>query len=120
MTHPIAPGAPTAVQAQQAAPWAPPPIKSIEDTGLNLITIAELALKVLYFGGVVTGSHIAELIKLPYNNVVDTALEFLKKEKYMETKGQSGLTDAAFQYVITGKGTEKAREILDQIGRAHV
>ncbi|MHB8625081.1 MAG: P-loop NTPase family protein [Aggregatilineales bacterium] len=101
-------------RVQQAAPWAPPPVRSIEDTGLNLITIAELALKVLYFGGVLTGSRIADLIRLPYTNIVDLALEFLKKEKFIETKGQSGLTDAAFQFMITGKGTEKAHEILDR------
>ena len=119
MTDRLPPGAAPAAlssapRVQQAAPWAPPAIRSIEDTGLNLITIAELSLKVLYFGGVLTGAKIAELICLPYNNVVDTALEFLKKEKFIETKGQSGLTDAAFQFMATGKGTEKAHEILER------
>jgi len=40
----------------QPATWSPPPIRTIEDTGLNQITISDLALKILYFGG---GDHVA-------------------------------------------------------------
>ncbi|MBX3066203.1 MAG: ATP-binding protein [Anaerolineae bacterium] len=94
--------------------WEPPPVRSIQDTGLNLITISDLALKVMYFGGFMTGQRIAEIIKLPFVGVVDQAVEFLKREKFIEVRGQAGLGDAAVQFVIASKGIDKAREILDR------
>jgi predicted ATPase with chaperone activity len=100
--------------AQQQGPWAPPPMRSIEDTGLNLITISDLALKVMYFGGVLTGARVADIIKLPFTGVVDQAMEFLKREKFIEVKGQGGLGEAAFQFMISSKGIEKAREVLER------
>ncbi len=48
-------GAPAPQPAQQMPLWNPPSINSIEDTGLNLLTVADLALKVLYLGGVMDG-----------------------------------------------------------------
>ena len=50
--------------------WMPPPITSVEDTGLSALSIAELILKVLYFGGGLTGYRIAEIVRLPFNGVV--------------------------------------------------
>src|SRR5260221_2842173 len=112
------PGAPAAQargsSSQTQPPWAPPPMGSIEDTGLNLINIADLALKVMYFGGIMTGSKVADIIKLPYTGVVDQVMEFFKREKFVEVKGQGGLGEAAFQFIISAKGVEKAKEILDR------
>lgn len=111
----LPPSAPAqAVSRPAAVPWAPPPMRSIEDTGLNLITISDLALKVMYFGGIMSGGKVADIIKLPYIGVVDQAMEFLKREKFIEVKSQSGLGDAAFQFMISSKGVDKAREILDR------
>ncbi len=97
-----------------APPWAPPPLRTVEDTGLSLITIADLVLKVIYFGGVMTAAKAADTIKLPYPGIVEPAIEFLKREKFIEVRGQAGIGDASFQYLITGKGTDKAREVLER------
>ena len=113
MTNPAAPAAQQVRSAPQP-PWQPPPMRNIEDTGLNLITIADLALKVMYFSGIMTGSRVADIIKLPYTGVVDQVMEFLKREKYIEVKGQGGLGEASFQFIISAKGTEKAKEILER------
>jgi hypothetical protein len=109
----LPPNAATAQQSQQQ-PWSPPPMRSIEETGLNLVTISDLSLKVMYFGGVMTGGKVADIVKLPYVGVVDQAVAFLKKEKFIEVQSQSGLGEAAFTYIITSKGTDKAREILER------
>src|SRR5271156_2602709 len=110
------PGAPAAQQTRAVPPppWQPPPMRNIEDTGLNLVTIADLALKVMYFGGIMTGSKVADIIKLPYTGVVDQVVEFLKREKYIEVKGQGGLGEASFQFIISAKGVEKAKEVLER------
>jgi len=88
--------------------------KSIEETGLTLGFLADLAIKMMYFEGYISGYEIAEAMKLPYSGVVDEVLEFLKREQFCEVKGAGGLGESAYQYVISSKGSEKAREVLDR------
>jgi predicted ATPase with chaperone activity len=106
--------APVGAAALDGPSWSPPPLSKLEDTGLNLLTLAELVLKVLYLGGVMTGRDMAEIVKLPFVGIVDNVLEFLKREKYVEVRGSGGLGEASFQYVISVKGSEKAREATDR------
>lgn len=94
--------------------WSPPPIASIADTGLNLLSIADLVLKVLYYGGVMSGQRIAEVVRLPYTGVLDQAMEFLKREKFVEVRGSDGFGDSSFRFLIVEKGSEKAREAMDR------
>ncbi len=56
------------------AAWSPPPINTLADTGLNLLSVADLVLKVLYFGGYMAGHQVADIIKLPFTGVVDTVM----------------------------------------------
>ncbi|PJF40530.1 MAG: ATP-binding protein [Chloroflexi bacterium] len=107
-------------QASQAPPepigeeWTPPAISTLEDTGLNLLTVGDLVLKVLYFGGYMTGIAISDIVKLPFTGVLDGVMEFLKREKMLEVRGAGGLSESSFQYIITSKGAEKAREALER------
>jgi len=96
------------------APWTPPPLTRLEDTGLNMLNVADLVLKVLYLGGVLSGTEISEIVKLPYTGVLDTIIDFLKREKYVEVRGAGGFGEASYQYVISSKGSEKAREALER------
>ncbi|MBU0490691.1 MAG: AAA family ATPase [Chloroflexi bacterium] len=88
--------------------------KTVEDTGLRLDLIADLALKTMYFRGFITGQEISESMRLPFVNIVDKALDFLKREKYCEVRGSAGFGEMAYQYTITSRGGERAREILDR------
>ena len=94
--------------------WNPPPLSNIDDTGLNMLAIADLALKVLYYGGVMTGITISEIVKLPYTGVLDPVMEFLKREKFIEVRGSTGFGESAFQYIITERGSDKAREAMER------
>ncbi|MBZ0279502.1 MAG: hypothetical protein K8L97_02095 [Anaerolineae bacterium] len=94
--------------------WTPPIISSIQDTGLHQLAVADLVLKVLYYGGVMPGHAIADTVKLPYTGVLDGVMEFIKREKYVEVRGQSGFGESSFQYIITDRGSEKAREAMDR------
>ncbi len=106
---------PTAGTAQQQVPWAPPIVRNIEDTGLNQIVIADLALKVIYFGGVLTGTRVSEIVKLPWVGVLDGVMEFLKRERLVEVKGTAGgVGEANTQYQITGAGLVKVKELLER------
>jgi predicted ATPase with chaperone activity len=88
---------------------------SIKDTGLGLGFLTDLALKIMYFEGNLTGYELADRMRLPYPGVVDQALDFLKREKLVEVKGGGGgLTEAAYQYAISLKGRAMGREALDR------
>jgi predicted ATPase with chaperone activity len=94
--------------------FIPPMPASIKDTGLGLGFLTDLALKIMYFEGNLTGYELADRIKLPYAGVVDQALEFLKREKLVEVKGAGGFAEAAYQYAISLKGRAMGREALDR------
>jgi predicted ATPase with chaperone activity len=97
------------------AAFSPPPINSIEDTGLNALWLQDLSLKILYSQGFMSGFKIAEFLALPFAGVTDGLLESLKREKLIEVKSsQGGLGEGAYTYGITGAGITRAREALDR------
>ncbi|HSM72698.1 MAG TPA: ATP-binding protein [Anaerolineales bacterium] len=97
------------------AAFSPPPINSVDDTGLNTLWLQDLALKILYSQGFMSGFKIAEFLALPFAGVTDGLLETLKREKLIEVKSsQGGLGEGAYTYGITGAGIIRAREALDR------
>ncbi|MGJ3237777.1 MAG: ATP-binding protein [Anaerolineae bacterium] len=94
--------------------WNPPPLSKIEDTGLSKLFLADLVLKVLYFRGDLQGHDIAEIIKLPFNGVVDQVLEFLKREKMIEITGTQGFGEASYRYEIMSEGIKRAIEAIER------
>src|SRR5512134_3160409 len=95
--------------------FSPPPINSVDDTGLSALWLQDLALKILYSQGYMSGFKIAELIALPFAGITDLILEALKREKLIEVKSsQGGLGEGAYTYGITGAGILRAREALER------
>ena len=94
--------------------FVPPVPTSVEETGLGLGFLTDLAIKIMYFEGNLTGYEMAGRLKLPYAGVVDHTLEFLKREKLCEVKGTGGFAEAAYQYAISEKGRAVAREALER------
>jgi MoxR-like ATPase len=110
MTSPL-----RASAATQGAPFLPKPVTKLEDTGLSLLWLQDLVLKVFYFQGYLSGFRTAEVLCLPFAGVVDQILESLKREKLIEIKSsQMGLGEGAYQYAITGAGIVRAREALER------
>ncbi len=99
----------------QGASFVPPPMNKLGDTGLSLLWLQDLALKIFYFQGYLTGFKAAEEIALPFAGIVDQILETLKREKLLEVKSsQMGLGEGSYQYAITGAGIVRAREALER------
>jgi hypothetical protein len=94
--------------------FVPPPISRVSDTGLQQLWLQDLALKILYFSGYMTGFKVAEAMSLPFAGLVDQILEALKREKFVEVKTQVGFGEGSYQYAITGAGIARAREALDR------
>lgn len=100
----------------QKSSFHPHPITSIEETGLPALWLQDLALKILYFQGYMSGFKMAEEIALPFAGIVDQILESLKKEKFVEIKSsqQLGLGEGSYVYGITGAGIMRAREAMER------
>jgi hypothetical protein len=103
--------------SNQAAPrkqWSPPPMRGVDDTGLNLGLLTDLAIKTIYFSGYLSGHQLADRMALPYTGVVDRIIEFMKREKWVEVRGSGALHEGAYEYLISGKGSDKAREATER------
>jgi len=107
---------PIGKSAQSSGIFIPPPITQIDDTGLSALWLQDLALKILYFQGYLSGFKVAEEMALPFTGLVDLILEALKREKFVEVKSsqQMGLGEGTYQYAITGAGIARAREALER------
>jgi predicted ATPase with chaperone activity len=103
------------VTANLPGTFTPPQITSVDDTGLSPLWLQDLALKILYFRGYLTGLKIAEEVTLPFAGVTDQLLMVLKQEKLIEIKSsQGGLGEGSYTYGITGAGITRAREALER------
>ncbi|HEC62349.1 MAG TPA: AAA family ATPase [bacterium] len=96
--------------------FIPHPINQVLETGLSSLWLQDLALKILYFQGYLSGFKVAEEMALPFAGVIDQILEALKREKFVEVKSsqQIGLGEGSYQYAITGAGIARAREALER------
>ena len=113
----VQPRAATGAMVAPSPRFLPPPITKIEDTGLNPLELQNLILKILYFGGYLTGFQIAERICLPFAGVIDNLVTTLKRDKLIEVQTSSagaGFGEGAYQYTITGAGITRAREALER------
>jgi predicted ATPase with chaperone activity len=104
------------VESTGKASFIPAPVFHVEDTGLSGLWLQDLALKVLYFQGYMSGFRIADSLALPFAGITDQILEVLKREKLVEVKSaqQIGLGEGAYIYGITGLGIVRAREALER------
>ena len=100
-------------QPESAAPIAP---ATLEETGLSSQFIAELALKLLYTKGQSTAGDLADAICLPLTQILQPVLDYLKNEHLVEVKGGASVAAATYLYVLSSKGTERAREALARNG----
>ena len=101
-------------QAQSFTPMAP---RNIQETGLNIGFLTDLTLKVLYFESYLSGRDLAARMALPFAGVLSQCLEFLKRERLCEVRGAGGaggLSESTYEYVLTARGREMARDALER------
>ena len=103
-------------RAQQASAYRPKPVTSVEDTGLSLGFLSDLSLRIIYCASSIPGHEIARRLSLPYVNVVDRALEELKRQLSVAVRGGSAVSTASYDYALTPKGHSKFLELLEHSG----
>lgn len=103
------------VRPSQQNTFVPTILTNIEDTGLTALWLQDLVLKVIYFGGYLSGFQVAERVALPFAGIVDQLLDNLKREKFVEVRTQmGGLGEGSYQYAITSAGILRAREAMER------
>lgn len=88
--------------------------RTIEATGVPEEFIANLALKILYFNGSMKAWQVAQALRLHFTGVVEPILQGLKNQHLLQVTGSKDLNRTSFQYAITEKGSQRARELLDR------
>jgi hypothetical protein len=99
---------------EQFIETAPPPPTSMASTGVGEEFLVDLAMKHLYYGGVLAGYELANRMKLPFQAVVQPILRFLKDEKLCEIKKGAGISEGVYTYALTDEGRRRSRELLEQ------
>lgn len=87
--------------------------RSLEDTGLAPSFLIDHALKTIYVQGLTLGSQLVDALKLPFENVVDVLLDYLRRDALVEIVGSADSVPASYEYVITDTGQLRARELMD-------
>lgn len=90
----------------------PPAPQTVEETGLELSFIVDLALKHAAFLGEFTLPELAARIKLSYP-VLEKAIEVLRKKQYIEVKGAAQFNKMTWRFTVSDPGKKQASELLD-------
>jgi DNA polymerase III delta prime subunit len=91
---------------------APPQPRNVEETGLPIGFLSDLALRFLYYGGLMSGVALANEMGLPFSGVVEDVIKFVAQERLVDMKGGKGFGRASFDYTLTERGREVAREAV--------
>jgi predicted ATPase with chaperone activity len=87
---------------------------AVEATGIPSEFLTGLALKIIYFGGTIKGWQVAQAMRLHFSGVVEPLLQELRIHHLVHVTGGNSLNRASYQYAITEKGSQRARELLER------
>ncbi len=86
---------------------------NVAETEISQRIIGDLCIKIIYEYTIISATKMAEIIKLPYFGVIEPILVQLRKAEVIDLGGSEGLGDMAYQYVLTPKGIQRAKEVTD-------
>lgn len=92
--------------------FLPEPI-SVQETGVDLGTLADLSLRTLYFRGRTTAGDLAEAMALSVP-AVQEVLEFLTRDGLCEVVGGESRGFSGYRYVLTRRGLERSAAAFDR------
>ena len=95
---------PTTPPAEKLHPTAP---ISLEEAGLSLDLVLQLALKTLFFSGQLSGTELADRLKVNFQ-VIEPALEMLVDQRHVAIVDGGVIGRSSFTYRISDAGRERA------------
>jgi energy-coupling factor transporter ATP-binding protein EcfA2 len=87
---------------------------SIQETGLTIGLLTELALKFIYNVGEMGASEINREMGLPFAGVVQPVLQLLDREELVNIIGAEGFGEQAYRYTLSRKGIERVYQALER------
>lgn len=90
----------------------PPAPKTAEETGLSMSFLSDLVMKHLLMLGEFKLADVAESVGLPVS-VVDSVIEGLRKDKYVEVKGGTGFATVTYTFKLTDTGIRRGNELME-------
>ena len=90
----------------------PPAPRTVEETGLAPDLILQMVTKTLHFAGELVGTALAERLGVPFQ-VIEPALELLKRERHCEIVGGAMVGSSSFKYRLTDAGRIRAALFLE-------
>ena len=107
----------TAVASIRETAWhatVPPVPLTLEEAGLSTDQVEQLLIKMLY-SGEASGTTLSKRLRLSYA-MLEPLIERLRREMLIEVRSASGTGTAAYLYVITDLGRDRARQYLGANG----
>jgi hypothetical protein len=92
----------------------PPTPTTLAETGLTHDTLLALTLKVLYSGEMI-GRDLADEIKVTYG-ILEPIISAARAEQLIEVKRASGAGTAGYQYALTDRGRDRAKQCFEVNG----
>jgi hypothetical protein len=95
-------------------PFVPSAPESIAAAGLTPAFVEDHVVRCLYARPQSTGGQIASACGLPFQSGIGAILDSLRQDHLVEIRGQRGIGDAGYAYVLTAKGAARAAEALER------
>jgi hypothetical protein len=98
----------------QHSGFLPSAPESIAAAGLTQALVEDHVLRTLYARPQSSGAQLAAACGLGFHSGISGILDGLRQEHLVEIRGQRGIGDAGYAYVLTTKGAARAAEALER------
>jgi hypothetical protein len=88
--------------------------ESLAASGLSAAFVEEHVLRCLYAVPQITGAQLAATCGLGFQAGIGAILDHLRQDHQVEIRGQRGIGEAGYAYVLTSKGTARALEAQER------
>lgn len=102
-------------QSSDQGAFRPPPIDSIEKTGLTESLVESLLFKHLFAAGHITGRGLSTSMGLPAKPIIELLAKF-KAQQFVYHKDSTAMGD--FEYALSDAGRERAKGFIDECAYA--
>lgn len=110
----LALGSLTPERLEQALDTIPPVPRNLDETGIDLLALLDLATKAMHSGSIDTATKMAELLKLP-TRLGSELMRAAEQRQLVEAQGlASVVTLAELRYSLTAKGRQWAQNAFEQ------
>jgi hypothetical protein len=110
----LAPGHINAAATPKGTGFFPNAAESLDAAGLSTAFVEDHVLRHLHGRPQSSGAQIAAACGVGFQAGIGSVLDSLRQDHLVEIRGQRGIGDAGYAYVLTSKGAARAAEALER------